>query len=52
MKKISFFNLKEKLDFAMKDIIFDLLSVGRCRNLMPEVNYNSIINIFIIFFFF
>lgn len=30
--------IKEKLDFAMKDIIFDLLSVGRCRNLMPEVN--------------
>ncbi|CAF4578036.1 unnamed protein product [Rotaria sp. Silwood1] len=34
--KIIHFISQEKLDFAMKDIIFDLLSVGRCRNLMPE----------------
>ncbi|CAF1234262.1 unnamed protein product, partial [Didymodactylos carnosus] len=34
--KIIHFISKEKLDFAMKDIIFDLLSVGRCRNLLPE----------------
>ena len=26
----------------MKEIIFDLLSVGRCRNLMPEVNNLSL----------
>ncbi|CAF0781184.1 unnamed protein product [Adineta steineri] len=34
--KIIHFISQEKLDFAMKDIIFDLLSVGRCRNIMPE----------------
>ncbi|CAF4519240.1 unnamed protein product [Rotaria socialis] len=34
--KIIHFISQEKLDFAMKDIIFDLLSVGRCRNLNPE----------------
>ncbi|CAF4112912.1 unnamed protein product, partial [Rotaria sordida] len=34
--KIIHFISQEKLDFEMKDIIFDLLSVGRCRNLMPE----------------
>ena len=26
----------------MKEIIFDLLSVGRCRNIMPEVNNLSL----------
>ena len=31
-------SFKEKLDFAMREIIFDLLSVGRCRTLTPEVN--------------
>jgi len=26
----------------MKEIIFDLLCVGRCRNLMPEVKTESV----------
>src|ERR1700732_891882 len=49
--KIIHFISQEKLDFAMKDIIFDLLSVGKCRNLMPEVNHISLMNFFILFFF-
>lgn len=35
-----FFVLQERLDFAMKEIIFDLLSVGKKSNfLTPEVTW-------------
>ena len=35
----------------MKDIIFDLLSVGRCRNIMPEVEFSPVHSISFIFLF-
>jgi hypothetical protein len=35
---LNFFTFQERLDFAMKEIIFDLLSVGKKSNfLTPEV---------------
>ena len=38
LKVVSDFHFQEKLDFAMNDIIFDLLSIGRTsRQISPEV---------------
>lgn len=38
LKVVSDFHFQEKLDFAMNDIIFDLLSIGRTsRQINPEV---------------
>ena len=34
--------LQERLDFAMKEIIFDLLSVGKKFILTPEVSNDTI----------
>ena len=38
--KLCFFFLQERLDFAMKEIIFDLLSVGKKFILTPEVYFS------------
>lgn len=39
--------MQEKLDFAMNDIIFDLLSIGRTtRTISPEVSLTWLISYF------
>lgn len=48
LKVVSDFHFQEKLDFAMNDIIFDLLSIGRnSRQISPEVRSVIHLNYFV-----